>query len=283
MYRKQISIILLGLFFLFLCGSPAFAKDKQNQQDEKSDLWLEAQLVTSYTLNEHLNPFKINVDVEKGVAHLSGSVDSSIERDLAVEIARSIDGIKEVKEDLTIEPETQPKKGKNEFAQGVEDATITAKVKYRLMLNKNISSYDIDVDTEDGVVTLNGKVDSDAKKDLAVKLAENTKSVKKVNNNLTVVDKKDLKQDKSGSSIGEKVDQWSQDIQDTWITAKAKSLLLVSDEAEGAVYSITTSNGTIKVTGTVRSNKQADEIQKILEDLQGVKKVDNKLTVRDQV
>jgi osmotically-inducible protein OsmY len=281
MVRKTSNIIAIMFAILILYGSAG--ANAQEKKDTGSDIWLEAQLVTSYTLNEHLNPFTLDVNVQDGVAELSGTVDSEIERDLAVEIARSVKGIKEVRENLTIEPEAamKEKKEKNAFVKGVEDATLTAKVKYRLILNKNIASYDINVDTDEKVVTLTGKVDSELKRDLAVKLAENTSGVEKVMDNLTVVGEEEIKKEKDGSSFKEKMNELSRDMQDTWITTKAKSLLMVSNEAEGASYDISTENGNVTVTGTVMSEQQARDIQRTLMDLQGVREVENKLKVRE--
>jgi osmotically-inducible protein OsmY len=76
------------------------------------------------------------------------------------------------------------------------------------------------------------------------------------------------------------MDELSQDMGDTWITAKAKSVLLVSKEAEGASYQVSTVKGTVTVTGTVMSEEQKADIEQILHDLEGVQEVDNKLTVR---
>ncbi|MDW7773875.1 MAG: BON domain-containing protein [Desulfobulbaceae bacterium] len=287
MVCKTISLFPLVLLFLLLHGTPLSAGDNP---EGGSDIWLEAQLVTSYTLNEHLNPFKISVDVKDGIANITGSVDSEIERDLAVEIARSIDGIREVKEDLKIGPAEDAREKKSEFARRVEDATVTAKVKYRLILNKHIASYDINVDTENSVVTLTGRVDSGEKRDLIVKLAENTSGVAQVKDNLIVTDPGNMRQEgqeempgeKPGSTMQKRMDELSQDMKDTWITTKARSLLLVSNEAEGARYDITTKDGRITVTGTVKSEQQAGAIRTILEDMQGVREVETQLAVHGE-
>ncbi|WP_410965478.1 BON domain-containing protein [Salmonella sp. ZJHZ19_0056] len=45
----------------------------------------------------------------------------------------------------------------------------------------------MDVDTDKGVVTLNGTVGSDAEKQLAVKIAKNAEDVRDVVDNLTIV------------------------------------------------------------------------------------------------
>jgi hyperosmotically inducible protein len=68
----------------------------------------------------------------------------------------------------------------------LSDATITAKVKAKLIADPEINPFYIDVDTVDGVVTLNGKVGSANVSAEAEKLAKLTDGVKKVNNVIQV-------------------------------------------------------------------------------------------------
>ena len=276
MSSKKIIGLYIVVSLCLLISATSLCAVEDNHK--KSDTWLKAQLITSYTLNEYINPFDIEVDVRDGIAYLRGRVDSGIERDLAVEIARGIDGIREVKAELDIVPDTNPQQEKTGFAGKVKDATLTAKVKYRLLLNKYTDSLDIDVDTDNGVVTLSGYVGSKEKKELALMLAGNTAGVGKVIDKLSVAADK---VENSGNSLEIQVEKLSRNLKDVWITTKARSLLLISSEAEGARYEITTRNGHVTVSGQVRSKKQAEDIQRILQDLQGVREVENQLAVVD--
>lgn len=86
-------------------------------------------------------------------------------------------------------PTTAGEKAKqttSKATQVVEDPAITAAVKSKLLADKTVSGLKIDVDTKDGVVTLNGSADTRAEAQRAVKLARATKGVKRVVNNLTV-------------------------------------------------------------------------------------------------
>ena len=83
--RKLFVFLLTGLI---LAGSMA-ARAEEPTGSEADDLWIKARIVTAYTLNRHLNPFVLSVDVKGGVATISGAVESSIERDLAGEIAKA--------------------------------------------------------------------------------------------------------------------------------------------------------------------------------------------------
>jgi osmotically-inducible protein OsmY len=64
--------------------------------------------------------------------------------------------------------------------QAVDDAATTAKVKSKLAADPTVAAYTIDVDTQNGVVTLNGHVDSGAAKAQAEKVARDTEGVSDV-------------------------------------------------------------------------------------------------------
>jgi hyperosmotically inducible protein len=70
--------------------------------------------------------------------------------------------------------------------QNVSDEALTAKVKTSLTEDKAANVTRISVDTTNGVVTLNGVVDSPEQKARAEDLARRVSGVRGVNNNLQV-------------------------------------------------------------------------------------------------
>ena len=68
----------------------------------------------------------------------------------------------------------------------VDDATITASVKSKLVADKASNLTRVDVDTNHGTVYLNGTVDSAEQKSRAEQLAWQAQGVKSVVNNLHV-------------------------------------------------------------------------------------------------
>jgi osmotically-inducible protein OsmY len=73
-----------------------------------------------------------------------------------------------------------------EAGKGMDDAAITASIKTDILKDPELSVLKIDVDTKDGVVTLNGLADTAAAKTRAEQLANNIKGVKEVHNYLAV-------------------------------------------------------------------------------------------------
>ncbi len=71
-------------------------------------------------------------------------------------------------------------KAHEESAQPVSDSWITTKVKADLLVTEETKGLDINVTTTNGVVTLSGKLDSQAQVDKAVAVARSIKGVKSV-------------------------------------------------------------------------------------------------------
>lgn len=99
------------------------------------------------------------------------------------------------------QPATSPvdhfKQGAGEMMQGAKqvatqikasaaDSVITAHVKTRLAANQGLASFSIHVDTKNGVVTLAGRVDSQAAKTLAAQIVSKTDGVRVVVNNIQI-------------------------------------------------------------------------------------------------
>lgn len=68
-----------------------------------------------------------------------------------------------------------------DLAEAIADSWITTKVKSTFMYSSNVNSSDISVNTDKGIVTLAGNVDSGAEQALAIELAQNIRGVKSVN------------------------------------------------------------------------------------------------------
>ena len=68
----------------------------------------------------------------------------------------------------------------------VSDSSITASVKAKLLADSDVAGHNVDVDTEEGVVYLIGRVDTEAEKAEAERLARSVDGVQSVVNHLKV-------------------------------------------------------------------------------------------------
>ncbi|WP_156492562.1 BON domain-containing protein, partial [Oleiphilus sp. HI0080] len=66
------------------------------------------------------------------------------------------------------------------------DARVDAVLAMKLLLENEVTSKNIDIETEDGVVILSGSVPTQAEADLAIAIANNTSGVEKVESKLEV-------------------------------------------------------------------------------------------------
>ena len=76
--------------------------------------------------------------------------------------------------------------GANRAEHIARDAALTTKIKSKMALDDIVKAADIDVDTTDRVVTLQGTVDSTAEHHRAVQLAQETDGVISVRDRLTL-------------------------------------------------------------------------------------------------
>jgi hyperosmotically inducible periplasmic protein len=113
----------------------------------------------------------------QGVVHLRGKVDSAEAKTAAGDIAKGIDGVKSVKNDLQVVAPTARK------AVDASDSDIAKAVGTRL--SKDTQLKKADVRTDAGVVTLAGQLPTIGASAKASEMARGVPGVKSVKNELT--------------------------------------------------------------------------------------------------
>lgn len=269
--KGKMMIPVIGL--MLAVGNPATAHPEEDKSvaQKVTEARLEGQLWTAYSLNRHLNPFDLSVEVEGGTAILSGDVEDPVQRELAAEIAQGTDGIEDVDNRIEVvqDPEVNQRADDDgrSFGDRVSDLNVTARIKSKLLWNRETSGFSIDVATKDGHVVLEGKADSEAGKDLAGRLAANTEGVRAVDNRIVV-------EPESGSGIAGRAENVGDAISDGWITTRVKSTLLFSSNVSGRDIDVDTENGVVTLKGQVASGAEKDLAVKLTEDIRGVTEVD---------
>jgi hyperosmotically inducible protein len=176
----------LSVVMSIMLGSMAFgANAAQDWQDDAKDAWIDGKAETTLLLNANLNSFDINTDVHDGNVTLTGKVNSSVDKSLAGELIRSLDGVKDVNNELSVMKLYSDEDSKD-LSDSLTDSKVATVVKTRLLFSADVSGSDINVDVANGVVTLKGTVSSDAERDLALAIAKNTDDVKDVVDELRV-------------------------------------------------------------------------------------------------
>lgn len=230
----------------------------------------EGSIWTSFALNKHLSPFKLSIKVSQGIASLEGTVENQIDRELAEQIALDTAGIVKVdnrlKVDATLAEHTSPPQP---LAQKLEDATLTATVKSKLLWNSITQGLDISVATVRGVVTLKGHAQTAEAKASAGQLATDTAGVYEVNNliGLSAPDSNTTKLEVDGRKTEPAVS-------DGWITSKVKASLVLNRSLDGININVTTKGGIVSLTGEVITSVDKSKAIELARNIRGVRGVD---------
>ncbi|TWI50866.1 hyperosmotically inducible protein [Pseudomonas duriflava] len=76
------------------------ANDTVDQaKEEVSDTWITGKVKSSFLADDHIKGTDIKVETNKGVVSLSGMVNTDAQRELAIEKAQNIKGVKDVSAD----------------------------------------------------------------------------------------------------------------------------------------------------------------------------------------
>lgn len=157
----------------------------------------------------------------------------------------------------------------------VSDATITAKIKAKLIGDERTKAFDINVDTDaDGRVTLRGAADSRTAKRAASEIARSVDGVKSVDNQLVVgADPAEQRVTASGKAR-HAADRTGEVASDTWITTKVKSELIANSEVKARDIDVSTRDGIVTLSGVLQSSAERNRAVQIARDIKGVKRVD---------
>lgn len=266
---KTLALATATAGMLALVPLSAFAAEGDMSR-ELSAARQEGSVWTAFALNRHLNPFAIEVDVENGTATISGTVENSVERDLAEQIALGVDGVNKVDNQLKLDPKYEAKANSEpNMSQRFEDATLAATVKSKLLWNSNTEGLDINVDVENGKVILNGSAQTPEAKELAGRLAANTDGVREVSNLLSV-----SAADSTAAKAQNAADDAADVISDAWITSKVKSSLIYSRNLDGLSITVDTQSGMVNLSGLVLSNAEKQLAVETASNIRGVRGVD---------
>ena len=191
----------------------------------QTDAGITTNVKTKLAADDTVKAYQVDVDTRNGVVTLSGTVENAAAKEQAITIARGTDGVRDVIDQIrvgeaaatggTYDLENRAERGAAEVKEegrelaaevkeesreaaakagdvadkagaAITDAAITSAVKAKFLADTTVKGLRIDVDTSNGMVTLNGNVSSKAEADRAMTLARNTDGVKNVHSNLKI-------------------------------------------------------------------------------------------------
>jgi hyperosmotically inducible protein len=142
-----------------------------------SDSWLTAKTKIALFSDERVKGRQVTVETQKGTVFLRGKVDSPDAKTTAEAVAKTIDGVKSVKNDLQVVPPGERK------MTDTNDKDIAKSVSDRLAREPQLKK--ISVRSDAGVVTLTGEVPSLGASARASEVAYGMPGVRAVKNEVT--------------------------------------------------------------------------------------------------
>ncbi|MGH8684530.1 MAG: BON domain-containing protein [Nitrosospira sp.] len=147
---------------------------------EMDDSAITTKVKSALLADEDIKSFDIKVETNKGEVQLSGFVDNQTQVDRAAEVAKRVEGVKNVINNTTL------KTTSTTVGEKIDDGIITTKVKAALLAEESIKSFDISAVTRDGEVQLSGFVANQTQIDRATEVARGVEGVKKVINEMSI-------------------------------------------------------------------------------------------------
>ncbi len=141
------------------------------------------------------------------------------------------------------------------------DRRIESAFRKSYVFNTYLKGDDIQIHSQDGVVTLTGTVSAETHLSLAADTVADLPGVKRVDNRLEV---------KGG--IPEKSS-------DAWIHMKLKTMLMLHSNLDGVNVEVVVNDGRVTLRGEVNSQAEIELTTEYVKDFEGVKDVNNEMTV----
>ncbi|MGC3981513.1 MAG: BON domain-containing protein [Steroidobacteraceae bacterium] len=175
---KSKKLLLGTCIALSMASTPLWAADSIGTTVD--DTMVTAKVKAALIDNPATKARQINVDTQAGTVQLNGFVDSASEKQAAETEAKGVVGVKKVVNNL------QVRSGERTAGVVIDDSAITAKVKTALLSDSRTKGYEVNVKTNNGIVSLGGFVASAQEKQAAESVAGGVAGVVKVENGITV-------------------------------------------------------------------------------------------------
>ncbi len=207
MLKRAPALLLTCALIVTVGVNPLNAQSESRREPTKEfgDAWITTKIQAAYFLDADVKSRNIDVATRNGVVTLTGVVGSQREREQALSIARTTDGVKDVVDKLTMRAATEPgaagsTTGASDERSRIErlpagdelsrltssDPVILSTIKAQLAIDPQVSTFAVDVDVDNGVVTLSGTVKDQPARTRAIAIANAVAGVKDVRDRLTV-------------------------------------------------------------------------------------------------
>jgi hyperosmotically inducible protein len=252
-------IVAGGIYYAYTQSASlrgAFHSVKESTQDATTT----SRVRTALLLSKRVSPFDIKVETMQGEVTLTGQVPSDETKTVAGAIAQDTAGVKQVHNDLGINPTAERNPETERLGERVADLEVKTVVGDALSKSPELKDKHIDVQVKSRIVTLGGALETAAQKYNAEQIAWQASGVQGVINNISVT---------SALAAPETADEkLARRIEFELYSTRAVSLKNIQ---------IVVNNGTATLTGDAGSRAERLLAEKIAQSVDGIRKVVNNL------
>ena len=177
---NSVRFMTLAAVSVLLATACTSTRTQKSAGETIDDGVISTQVNTALVGDSLTKAHNIDVEVFKGRVQLNGFVGSNAERTQAVALARKVNGVNAVDNNLLLRGE------KRTTGESADDAALTSKVKSALIDDSRTKAHEINVETQHSVVLLAGFVANSASRSAAGDIARSITGVKKVDNQIAI-------------------------------------------------------------------------------------------------
>lgn len=258
-------LIVVVVYFVATRNSSvqnAFSSIKESTQDAATT----SRVRTALLLSKQVSPFDVKVQTIQGEVTLEGQVASEQVKTVAGAIAQDTSSVKQVHNNLSVNPSTERNPDREHLGERVADLEIQTLVSDALSKNADLAEKHIATVVKNKSVTLSGTVQSVGQKYTADQIAWQVVGVQGLTDNLSVTD---VQAEPESAD-----DKLARRVEFALYSTKAIPLKTVQIHAD---------NGVVTLTGTVLSRAEKLLAENTAKSVEGVRKVVNGLTAPEEI
>jgi osmotically-inducible protein OsmY len=275
---STLAVTLLSVGCTRTEAPPAPVEHTATIVDNRLDTYVQARFQDDPLMRTH----DIDVTTNDGVVTLRGTVPTAEARAQAATLAQQVDGVRSVDNQLEVREaadgdaaraSTEEVGGRSTSPRADQRSPgwITTKIQAQYFVNPEIKPWNIDVTTNSaGVVTLRGEVEEAADRDEAVRIAQGTQGVTRVDNQLRV----------EGDTAAPSAMTQPEESGDAWVTAKVQAKFFIDPDVKGRNIDVDTTSGVVTLRGEVETDAERRQAIALARSTDGVASVNDQLQVR---
>ena len=216
----------------------------------KSDMQLQRDVLEELKWDPAVHAAQIRVEVKDGMVTLAGRVESFAEKWAADSAAKRVSGVKALAVEIRVEP--------TRFRE-LTDADLARAAESALKWHAHVPQDCIKVTVEKGRVTLEGEVEKQFEREIALQVVLHLAGVTDVSNQIVLKPK----------------------VEPTQVKAKIKAAFQRSAIVDARRITVKAEGGKVILTGTVRSWVEYQDAERAAWAAPGVREIRNLLKIED--